>query len=58
LKNSLGSSRNAFADRRRRTVKFPNLFGDMQSQLGLKIVSDRARLPYFLVEHAAAPTPN
>jgi uncharacterized protein (TIGR03435 family) len=42
----------------RRTVQFPNLFRDMQSQMGLKIVPDRVRMPYFVVEHAAAPTPN
>jgi len=30
----------------------------MQSELGLKIVSDRVSMPYFVVEHAAAPTPN
>ncbi|MGA3236856.1 MAG: TIGR03435 family protein [Bryobacteraceae bacterium] len=42
----------------RRTVQFPNLFHDIQSQLGLKLVPDRVRMPYFVVEHAAAPTPN
>jgi uncharacterized protein (TIGR03435 family) len=42
----------------RRTVQFPNLFHDIQSQLGLKLVQDRVRMPYFVVEHAAAPTPN
>jgi uncharacterized protein (TIGR03435 family) len=42
----------------RRTVQFPNLFHDMQSQLGLKIVPDHVRMPYFVVEHAAEPTPN
>jgi uncharacterized protein (TIGR03435 family) len=42
----------------RRTVQFPNLFHDMQSQLGLKMVPDHVRMPYFVVEHAAAPMPN
>jgi uncharacterized protein (TIGR03435 family) len=42
----------------RRTVQFPNLFHDMQSQLGLKLVQDHVRMPYFVVEHAAEPTPN
>jgi uncharacterized protein (TIGR03435 family) len=42
----------------RRTVQFPNFFHDMQSQLGLKMVPDHVRMPYFVVEHAAAPTPN
>jgi uncharacterized protein (TIGR03435 family) len=41
-----------------RTVQFPNLFHDMQSELGLKLVPDHARMPYFVVERAAAPTPN
>jgi uncharacterized protein (TIGR03435 family) len=42
----------------RHTVQFPNLFHDMQSQLGLKMVPDHVRMPYFVVEHAAEPTPN
>jgi uncharacterized protein (TIGR03435 family) len=42
----------------RRTTRFPNLAHDIQSQLGLKLVSDRVKMPYFVVEHAAAPTPN
>jgi uncharacterized protein (TIGR03435 family) len=42
----------------RRTVRFPNLFQDIQSQLGLKMAPDRVRMPYFVVEHAAEPTPN
>ena len=41
-----------------RTLQFPNLFHDMQSELGLKLVPDRVSMPYFVVEHAAAPTPN
>jgi uncharacterized protein (TIGR03435 family) len=42
----------------RRTVQFPNLFHDMQAQLGLKMVLDHVKMPYFVVEHVAAPTPN
>jgi uncharacterized protein (TIGR03435 family) len=42
----------------RRTTQFPNLFHDMQSRLGLKLVPTRVSMPYFVVEHAAAPTPN
>jgi uncharacterized protein (TIGR03435 family) len=41
-----------------RTVQFPNLFHDMQSQLGLKVVPDHIRMPYFVVEQAARPTAN
>jgi uncharacterized protein (TIGR03435 family) len=41
-----------------RTVQFPNLFRDIQSQLGLKLVADRVRMPYFVVEKASAPAPN
>jgi uncharacterized protein (TIGR03435 family) len=42
----------------RSVFQFPNLFHDMQSQLGLRLVPDRVKMPYFVVEHAAAPTPN
>ena len=42
----------------RRTRQFPNLFHDIQSELGLKLVATKVRLPYFVVEHATAPTPN
>jgi uncharacterized protein (TIGR03435 family) len=42
----------------RRTVQLPNLFHDIQSQLGLKLVQDHARMPYFVVAQAAEPTPN
>jgi uncharacterized protein (TIGR03435 family) len=41
-----------------RSLQFPNLFHDMQSELGLKLVPERAKMPCFIVEHAAAPTPN
>jgi uncharacterized protein (TIGR03435 family) len=41
-----------------RTLQFPNLFHDIQSELGLKLVPDHVRMPYFVVEYAAAPTPN
>ena len=41
-----------------RTTQFPNLFHDMQSELGLKLVPTRMKMPYFVVEHAAAPTAN
>jgi len=41
-----------------RTTQFPNLFHDMQSELGLKLVPTRVSMPYFVVEHAAAPAPN
>jgi uncharacterized protein (TIGR03435 family) len=42
----------------RRTFQFPNLFHDIQSELGLKLVPDHASMPYFVIEHVAAPTPN
>jgi uncharacterized protein (TIGR03435 family) len=38
--------------------EFPNLFHDMQSELGLKLVQARVGMPYFVVERAAEPTPN
>ena len=41
-----------------RTLQFPNLFHDIQSELGLKLVPAKARMPYFVVEQAAAPAPN
>jgi len=41
-----------------RTALFPNLAHDIQSELGLKLVPDHARMAYFVVERAAAPTPN
>jgi len=41
-----------------RTVKFPDLFHDMQSELGLNLVPKRIKMPYFVVEHASIPTPN
>jgi len=41
-----------------RTFEFPNLFHDMQSQLGLKLVPDHVTMPYFVIEHVAPPTPN
>jgi bla regulator protein blaR1 len=45
-------------DSGRRTFQFPSLFHDLQSQLGLKLAQARVRMPYFVVEHAAEPTPN
>jgi uncharacterized protein (TIGR03435 family) len=42
----------------RRTSQLPNLSRDIQAQLGLKLVPDRVSMPYFVVEQAAAPTPN
>ena len=41
-----------------RVVKFPDLFHDMQSELGLKLVPKRVKMPYFVVEHASTSTPN
>jgi uncharacterized protein (TIGR03435 family) len=46
------------ADDGRGILQFPNLFSDMQSELGLKLVPARVKMPYFVVEQAAAPTPN
>ena len=40
------------------SIAFPNLVGDMQSELGLRLVPERGSLPCFVVEHAASPTPN
>jgi uncharacterized protein (TIGR03435 family) len=45
-------------DAGRRTFQFPDLVHDVQAELGLKLASDHARMPYFVVEQAAAPTPN
>jgi uncharacterized protein (TIGR03435 family) len=42
----------------RRVFRFPNLEHDMQTELGLKLVAERVRMPYYVVEHAADPTPN
>jgi len=42
----------------RRTQRLPDLNRDMQSQLGLRLVPDRVKMPYFVVEQAAAPSPN
>jgi uncharacterized protein (TIGR03435 family) len=42
----------------RRTSQLPNLSRDIQAQLGLKLVPQRVSMPYLVVEHAAAPTPN
>jgi uncharacterized protein (TIGR03435 family) len=41
-----------------RTVLFPDLAHDMQSELGLRLVPDRVKMAYFVVEQAAEPTPN
>jgi bla regulator protein blaR1 len=42
----------------RTTLLFPNLLRDMQSELGLKLVPERVKMPYLVVENAEAPTPN
>ena len=42
----------------RRSLQFPNLFHDMQSELGLRLVPVHVSMPYFVVEHAAEPAPN
>jgi uncharacterized protein (TIGR03435 family) len=42
----------------RRTQQLPDLSRDMQSQLGLRLVPERVKMPYFVVEQAAAPSPN
>jgi uncharacterized protein (TIGR03435 family) len=42
----------------RRTSQLPNLSRDIQAQLGLKLVPQRVSMPYLVVKHAAAPTPN
>jgi uncharacterized protein (TIGR03435 family) len=41
-----------------RTVEFPDLFQDIQAQLGLKLVQNRAAMPCFVVESAAEPAAN
>jgi uncharacterized protein (TIGR03435 family) len=46
------------SDGGRSTLQFPNLFQDIQSELGLKLVNERVKMPYFVVEHASLPTPN
>jgi uncharacterized protein (TIGR03435 family) len=45
-------------DAGRSTLQFPNLFSDMQSELGLKLGPARVKMPYFVVEKAEEPTPN
>jgi uncharacterized protein (TIGR03435 family) len=45
-------------DFNRRTFQFPTLFHDIQSELGLKLVPARVKMPYFVVEYAAAPAQN
>ncbi len=42
----------------RRTQQLPDLARDMQAQLGLRLVPERVKMPYFVVEQAAAPSPN
>ena len=42
----------------RKAFEFPSLFEDMQSQLGLRLVPGRAKMAYYVVEHAAEPTAN
>ncbi len=42
----------------KRTQQLPNLSRDIQSQLGLRLVPDRVKMPYFVVEQAEAPSPN
>jgi uncharacterized protein (TIGR03435 family) len=42
----------------RSTWQLPNLSRDLQSELGLKLVPDHVKMPYFVVEQAAAPSPN
>jgi uncharacterized protein (TIGR03435 family) len=41
-----------------RTLRFPNLSHDLQSQMGLKLAPSHVPMPYFVVEKAALPTPN
>jgi uncharacterized protein (TIGR03435 family) len=41
-----------------RTLSFPNLFHDLQSQLGLRLVAQRAPLPAYVVEHAVPASEN
>ena len=40
------------------SVPFPDLFHDMQSQMGLKLATIKAKMLYYVVEHAAPATPN
>jgi uncharacterized protein (TIGR03435 family) len=41
-----------------RSVSFPDLFHDIQSQMGLKLVPAKVKMPYYVVEHAVPATPN
>jgi uncharacterized protein (TIGR03435 family) len=41
-----------------RSVSFPDLFHDIQSQMGLKLVPTNVKMPYYVVEHAVPATPN
>lgn len=54
----LQTARQSERDDSGRTTSFPDLFHDIQSQLGLKLVPTKAKMPYYLVEHAVPATPN
>src|SRR5262249_20788636 len=49
----LRTARQSEKDESGRSVPFPDLFHDMQSQMGLKLVPARAKLPYYVVERAS-----
>lgn len=38
--------------------RFPNLFHDLESELGLRLVASPVPVTYFIVQHAVPPTPN
>jgi uncharacterized protein (TIGR03435 family) len=36
----------------------PDFFTALQEQLGLKLLSDKGTVPYFIIDHIERPTPN
>ena len=54
----LRTARQSEKDDSGRTTSFPDLFHDIQSQMGLKLVPTKVKMPYFVVEHAVPATPN
>lgn len=54
----LRTARQSERDDSGRVTSFPDLFHDMQSQMGLKLVPTKAKMPYYVVEHAVPATPN
>jgi len=54
----LRTARQSEKDDSGRTTSFPDLFHDIQSQMGLKLVPEKVKMPYYAVEHAIPATPN